>query len=69
MEFNKFLEELIDEFKHFKRLRGDLFSNFISFVHLYLTGVDDDKYKNIKKNILQYIVSNKDSITMKLIQN
>ena len=66
---DNFLEELLKEFKKLKRVRGDLFSNFLSFVHLYLTGVNDDKYKDIKKNILQYIVSNKDSITMKLIQN
>jgi len=66
---DNFLEELLNEFKKLKRVRGDLFSNFLSFVHLYLTGVNDDKYKDIKKNILQYIVSNKDSITMKLIQN
>ena len=64
-----FLDKLITEFKKIKRVRGDLFLNFVSFVNLYLTGMDDDKYKDIKKNILQYIVSNKDSITMKLIQN
>ena len=66
---DNFLEELLKEFKKLKRVRGDLFSNFLSFVHLYLTGVNDDKYKDIKKNILQYIVSNKETITMKLIQN
>tara|TARA_B100001029_G_scaffold7554_1_gene5284 strand:- start:163 stop:372 length:210 start_codon:yes stop_codon:yes gene_type:complete len=69
MEFNKFLEEIIKEFKNIKRVRGDLFSNFVSFVHLYLTGLKDDKYKDIKNNILQYIVSNRETITMKLIQN
>ena len=72
IRFNKmenFLDKLITEFKKIKRVRGDLFLNFVSFVNLYLTGMDDDKYKDIKKNILQYIVSNKDSITMKLIQN
>tara|TARA_B100001029_G_scaffold159884_1_gene147496 strand:- start:318 stop:527 length:210 start_codon:yes stop_codon:yes gene_type:complete len=69
MEFNKFLEEIIKEFKNIKRVRGDLFSNFVSFVNLYLTGLKDDKYKDIKKNILQYIVLNRETITMKLIQN
>ena len=69
MEFNKFLEEIIKEFKNIKRVRGDLFSNFLSFVNLYLTGLKDDKYKDIKKNILQYIVLNRETITMKLIQN
>jgi len=71
MRFNKmenFLDKLITEFKKIKRVRGDLFLNFVSFVHLYLTGMDDDKYKDIKKNILQYIVANKETITMKLIQ-
>jgi len=72
IRFNKmenFLDQLINEFKKLKRVRGDLFLNFVSFVHLYLTGVDDDKYKDIKNNILQYIVFNKETITMKLIQN
>tara|TARA_B100001079_G_scaffold78316_1_gene67343 strand:- start:2350 stop:2553 length:204 start_codon:yes stop_codon:yes gene_type:complete len=63
-----FLDKLITEFKKIKRVRGDLFLNFVSFVNLYLTGMDDDKYKDIKKNILQYIVANKETITMKLIQ-
>ena len=66
---DKFLEEIIKEFKNIKRVRGDLFSNFVSFVNLYLTGLKDDKYKDIKKNILQYIVLNRETITMKLIQN
>jgi len=69
MEFNKFLEEIIKEFKNIKRVRGDLFSNFLYFVNLYLTGLNDDKYKDIKKNILHYIVLNRETITMKLIQN
>ena len=71
IRFNKmenFLDKLITEFKKIKRVRGDLFLNFVSFVHLHLTGMDDDKYKDIKKNILQYIVVNKETITMKLIQ-
>lgn len=66
---DNFLEELLNEFKKLKRVRGDLFSNFLYFVHLYLTGVNDDKYKDIKKNILHYIVLNRETITMKLIQN
>ena len=66
---DKFLEEIIKEFKNIKRVRGDLFSNFVSFVNLYLTGLKDDKYKDIKKNILHYIVLNRETIIMKLIQN
>ena len=66
---DKFLEEIIKEFKNIKRIRGDIFSNFVSFVNLYLTGLKDDKYKDIKKNILHYIVLNREPITMKLIQN
>ena len=66
---DKFLEEIIKEFKNIKRIRGDIFSNFVSFVNLYLTGLKDDKYKDIKKNILHYIVLNRETITMKLIQN
>ena len=48
---DKFLEEIIKEFKNIKRIRGDIFSNFVSFVNLYLTGLKDDKYKDIKINI------------------
>tara|TARA_B100001250_G_scaffold159563_1_gene137064 strand:+ start:726 stop:947 length:222 start_codon:yes stop_codon:yes gene_type:complete len=66
---DKFLEEIIKEFKNIKRIRGDIFSNFVSFVNLYLTGLKDDKYKDIKKNILHYIVLNRETIIMKLIQN
>ena len=65
----KFLDLLIDEFKKIKRVRGDLFTNFLSFVQLILTDKKDDKY-NVKKNqILEYIVVNKQSIKLRLIQN
>ena len=64
-----FIDSLILEFKKIKRVRGDLFNNFLSFVHLYLTGNKDDKYKEIKSNILKYIVDNQKTITMKLVQN
>ena len=63
------IAELIKEFKKLKRVRGNLFENFLTFVHLCLTGKKDDKY-NVKKNqILEYIVVNKQSIKLRLIQN
>ena len=61
--------ELIKEFKKIKRVRGNLFENFLSFVHLCLTGNKDDKYKVKKNQILEYIVANRQSIKSKLIQN
>jgi len=66
---NKMVDQLIVEFKKLKRVRGNLFENFLTFVHLCLTGKKDDKY-NVKKNqILEYIVINKQSIKLRLIQN
>ena len=61
--------ELIKEFKKIKRVRGNLFENFLTFVHLCLTGNKDDKYKIKKNQILEYIVAKRQSIKSKLIQN
>ena len=66
---NKMVDQLIVEFKKLKRVRGNLFENFLSFVHLCLTGNKDDKYKVKKNQILEYIVANRQSIKSKLIQN
>tara|TARA_B100000287_G_scaffold10921_1_gene11049 strand:+ start:2188 stop:2391 length:204 start_codon:yes stop_codon:yes gene_type:complete len=65
----KLIDQLIIEFKKLKRVRGNLFENFLSFVHLCLTGNKDDKYKVKKNQILEYIVVNKQSIKLRLIQN
>ncbi len=66
---NNLIDQLIIEFKKLKRVRGNLFENFLSFVHLCLTGNKDDKYKVKKNQILEYIVANRQSIKSKLIQN
>jgi len=66
---NTLIDQLIIEFKKIKRVRGNLFENFLSFVHLCLTGNKDDKYKVKKNQILEYIVANRQSIKSKLIQN
>ena len=66
---NKLIDQLIIEFKKLKRVRGNLFDNFLTFVHLCLTGKKDDKYKVKVNEILEYIVINKQSIKLKLIQN
>ena len=65
----KLIEQLIIEFKKIKHVRGNLFENFLSFVHLCLTGNKDDKYKVKKNQILEYIVANRQSIKSKLIKN
>ena len=66
---NKMVDQLIIEFKKLKRVRGNLFENFLTFVHLCLTDKKDDKYKVKVNVILEYIVINKQSIKLKLIQN
>jgi len=66
---NNLIDQLIIEFKKIKRVRGNLFENFLSFVHLCLTGNKDDKYKVKKNQILEYIVANRQSIKSKLIKN
>ena len=66
---SKLVEHLIKEFKKIKKVRGNLFENFLSFVHLCLTDGKDDKYKVKKNQILNYIVANKQSIEKKLIKN
>ena len=63
------LEYFISEFKKLKRVRGNVFENFIIFVNLLLTDKKDDKYKVGKIKILNYITANEQSIKMKLIQN
>tara|TARA_X000000368_G_scaffold247371_1_gene195340 strand:+ start:407 stop:601 length:195 start_codon:yes stop_codon:yes gene_type:complete len=62
----KFLDLLIDEFKKIKRVRGDLFANFLSFVQLFLTDKKVDKYK---ESILKYIVANRSQIQLRLKQD
>ena len=66
---NKLIDQLIIEFKKLKRVRGNLFENFLTFVHLCLTDKKDDKYKVKKNQILEYIVANRQSIKSKLIKN
>ena len=66
---DKLIDQFIVEFKKLKRVRGNLFESFVTFVHLCLTGKKDDKYKVKKNQILEYIVVNKQSIQLKLIQN
>ena len=62
----KLLDSLIVEFKKIKKVRGDLFANFLSFVQLSLTDKKVDKYK---ENVLKYIVANKSQIQLRLKQN
>ncbi len=66
---DELIEQLISEFKKLKKVRGDLFESFVLFVHLCLTNGKDDKYKVKVNELLQYIIINKESIKLKLIQN
>jgi len=66
---NKMLTELIKEFKKNKKIRGDLFNNFVAFCDMSLMGLKDDKYKEMKIDILKYIVANKKTIKLQLIRN
>ena len=61
----KLLDTLIKYFKKQKTRRGDLFENFLSFVYLFL---NNDKYKGISLDVLNYILSEKDMVMMKLSQ-
>ena len=66
---NNLIDQLIIEFKKMKGVKGNIFENFLSFVHLCLTDGKDDKYKVKVNELLQYIIINKESIKLKLIQN
>ena len=63
------MEALLDNLiKHFKKQnikRGDLFENFLSFVYLFL---NNDKYKRKSIDVLNYILSEKNMVMMKLSQ-
>ena len=61
----KLLDTLIKYFKKQMTRRGDLFENFLSFVYLFL---NNDKYKGISLDVLNYILSEKDMVMMKLSQ-
>tara|TARA_B100001996_G_scaffold333852_1_gene283660 strand:- start:1988 stop:2191 length:204 start_codon:yes stop_codon:yes gene_type:complete len=66
---DELIEQFIFEFKKLKKVRGDLFESFVLFVNLFLTDKKDDKYKVKVNELLQYIIINKESIKLKLIQN
>ena len=61
----EFLDSLIKHFKKQNIKRGDLFENFLSFVYLFL---NNDKYKGISLDVLNYILNEKDVVMMKLSQ-
>lgn len=72
MRFNrmeKFLDELIGEFNKQKKKRGSIFNNFVAFVDFSLKNLNDNKYKEMKKNLLKYIILNEKSISLKLVKN
>jgi|TARA_X000001036_G_scaffold82538_1_gene74424 hypothetical protein len=66
---NNLIDKLILEFKKLKRVRGNLFENFITFCDSYMRGMKDDKYKEEKLTVLKYILQNRESILMKLSEN
>jgi len=72
IQFNKmekFLDELIMEFKKKKKVRGNNFHNFVVFVDFCLKNIKGDKYLDIKKSLLKYIIANEETITLKLVRN
>mgnify|MGYP001432326316 FL=1 len=66
---NNLIDKLILDFKKLKKVRGNLFENFITFCELYMRGPKDDKYKKEKLIVLKYIQENRESISMKLLKN
>ena len=66
---NNLIDKLILEFKKLKRVRGNLFENFITFCDLHMRSTKDDKYKEEKLTVLKYILQNRESILMKLSEN
>ena len=60
-----FLDNLIKHFNKQRIKRGALFENLLSCVYLFLT---TDKYKGISLDVLNYILSEKDMVMMKLSQ-
>tara|TARA_B100001113_G_C20776782_1_gene477732 strand:- start:98 stop:301 length:204 start_codon:yes stop_codon:yes gene_type:complete len=66
---NNLIDKLILDFKKLKKVRGNLFENFITFCDLYMRDSKDDKYKEEKLIVLKYILENKESISMKLLKN
>tara|TARA_Y100001970_G_C13498774_1_gene492620 strand:- start:48 stop:242 length:195 start_codon:yes stop_codon:yes gene_type:complete len=61
----EFLDSLIKHFKKQNIKRGNLFENFLSFVYLFL---NNDKYKRKSIDVLNYILSEKNMVMMKLSQ-
>ena len=66
---SKLVQYFIKDFKKIKKVRGNLFENFLTFVNLMLTGDKDDKYKVGRIKILQYITDNQKAIKLELIKN
>lgn len=66
---NTLLNHLISQYKKIKHRKGNEFKNFLTFSHLYLTNEKDDKYKEVKVNVLKYIVAHEKEIKLKLLKN
>tara|TARA_Y100000766_G_C18808620_1_gene556813 strand:- start:155 stop:358 length:204 start_codon:yes stop_codon:yes gene_type:complete len=66
---NNLIDNLIIEFKKLKKVRGSLFENFMTFSDLYMREMKDDKYKEEKMIVLNYILENRESISLKLLKN
>ena len=66
---NKFIDELIVDFRREKIKSDNLFESFFIFCNIFLKKSKDDKYNEGTLNILKYILANKDIISLKLIQN
>ena len=63
---NDLIESLIFQFKKQKIIRGNIWDNFMFFCYNALGADKDDKYKQIRQKIINYIIANESAIMFKL---
>ena len=66
---NDLIENLINEFKKQKVIRGNLYDNFMFYSYEALGANKDDKYKGTRASILNYMRSQKDEILLRLTKD
>ena len=66
---NELIENLINEFKKQKVIRGNLYDNFMFYSYEALGANKDDKYKGTRASILNYMRSQKSEILLRLTKD
>ena len=66
---NDLIENLINEFKKQKVIRGNLYDNFMFYSYEALGANKDDKYKGTRASILNYMRSQKSEILLRLTKD